>query len=91
MQSRVRHRVWTELLESATGFVAGEAGRERNILKRSSPPEPRDPELDSDDLIGKPSLFVIRVRRFLGVQLPNRDRTRVIVDRREPKNIVFER
>jgi len=49
------------------------------------------PELDSNDLIGKPSLFVIRVRRFLGVQLPNRDRTRVIVDRREPKNIVFER
>jgi hypothetical protein len=32
MQSRVGHGIGAELLEPAAGFIAGEAGRERDIL-----------------------------------------------------------
>src|ERR1039457_5353055 len=32
IQGRVGHRVWTELLQPASGFIAGEASRRRDIL-----------------------------------------------------------
>ena len=35
--SRVGHCVWAEFLEPAAGFLAGEAGRERDILSEARP------------------------------------------------------